>query len=233
MQEKTLDEGRELYLSGAALDGWKASSLRGDLSTGLGRWSERDIVEFLKTGRNIHATVYGSMMDAFNDSTQFMSDADLAAIARYLKTLVGRRGTERRFVAEENTTTAPNAGDFSAAGPGLYLKQCGFCHGLDGRGHGQLLPPLAGNPTVIDDDPSSVINIVLNGAGRVVTGGVPDSYRMSPFRVLLSDRDVADLANFVRRSWGNEAPAVSIEAVESLRSSTDSASDHVIILRMR
>jgi alcohol dehydrogenase (quinone), cytochrome c subunit len=96
-----------------------------------------------------------------------------------------------------------------------------------------LLPPLAGNPTVIDDDPSSVINIVLNGAGRVVAGGVPDSYRMSPFRVLLSDRDVADLANFVRRSWGNEAPAVSIEAVKALRSSTDSASDHVIILRMR
>jgi alcohol dehydrogenase (quinone), cytochrome c subunit len=171
MQEKALDEGREPCLSGAALDGWKASSLRGDLSTGLGRWSERDIVEFLRTGRNIHATVYGSMMDAFNNSTQFMSDADLAAIARYLKTLAGRRGTERRFVAEERT--APNAGDFSVAGSGLYFKQCGFCHALDGRGHGQLLPPLAGNPTVIDDDPSSVLNIVLNGAGPIVTGGVP------------------------------------------------------------
>jgi hypothetical protein len=48
-----------------------------------------------------------------------------------------------------------------------------------------------------------------------------------------SDGDVADLANFIRRSWGNEAPAVSIEAVKALRSSTDSASDHVIILRMR
>jgi mono/diheme cytochrome c family protein len=203
------------------------------LVQGLGRWSEQDIVEFLKTGRNIHATVYGSMMDAFNDSTQFMSDADLAAIARYLKTLAGRRGTERRLVAQESTTTALNAGDFSVAGSGLYFKQCGFCHGLDGRGHGQLLPPLAGNPTVIDDDPSSVLNIVLNGAGRIVTGGVPDSYRMPPFRVLLSDRDVSDLANFVRRSWGNEASAVSIEAVKSLRSSTDSTSDHVVILRMR
>jgi allantoicase len=31
----------------------------------------------------------------------------------------------------------------------------------------------------------------------------------------------------------NEAPAVSIEAVKFLRSSTDSTSDHVIILRMR
>jgi hypothetical protein len=104
---------------------------------------------------------------------------------------------------------------------------------LDGRGHGKLLPPLAGNPTVIDDDPSSVINIVLNGAGRMVTGGVPDSYRMPPFRVLLSDWDVVDLANYVRSSRGNRAPAVSIEAVKSLRSSTDSANDHVVILKMR
>jgi alcohol dehydrogenase (quinone), cytochrome c subunit len=86
---------------------------------------------------------------------------------------------------------------------------------------------------VIDDDPSSVLNIVLNGAGRIVTGGVPDSYRMPPFRMLLSDREVANLANFVRGSCGNEAPAVSIEAVKALRSSTGSASDHVIILRMR
>jgi len=53
MQEKALDEGREQYLSGALLDGWKASSLRGDLSTGIGRWSEEDIIEFLKSGRNI------------------------------------------------------------------------------------------------------------------------------------------------------------------------------------
>jgi mono/diheme cytochrome c family protein len=162
-----------------------------------------------------------------------MSDADLAAIARYLKTLAGRRGTERPFVAGESTAAVLNAGDFSAPGSGLYLKQCGFCHGLDGKGHGKLLPPLAGNATVIDDAASSVINIVLNGAGRIVTGGVPDSYRMPPFRVLLSDRDVADLVNFVRSSWGNRAPAVSIEAVKSLRSSTDSANDHVVILKMR
>jgi len=28
-----------------------------------------------------------------------------------------------------------------------------------------FLPPLVGNPTILDEDPSSVINIILNGAG--------------------------------------------------------------------
>jgi hypothetical protein len=30
-------------------------------------------VQFLKTGRNQHAVVYGSMTEAFNNSTQFMA----------------------------------------------------------------------------------------------------------------------------------------------------------------
>jgi alcohol dehydrogenase (quinone), cytochrome c subunit len=234
MQEKALDEGRELYLSGALLDGWKASSLRGDLSTGLGGWSEEDITEFLKIGRNIHATVYGSMMDAFNNSTQFMSHEDLTAIARYLKTLSGHSGGAAAVpLLDDKTEIALNKGDLSVPGSGLYLKQCVFCHGRDGRGHGTLLPPLVGNPTVLDEDPSSVINVILNGAGRIVTGGVPDSYRMPPSRVLLSDKDIADLASFVRTSWGNRAPVVTTEAVISMRSSTDTAKDQVIVLRMR
>jgi mono/diheme cytochrome c family protein len=231
-QEKALDEKDDLYLSGALLDGWYASSLRGDAKTGLGNWSEQDIVELLKTGHNAHATVYGSMMDAFNNSTQFMTDEDLAAIAHYLKSLPGRR-SEQPFVYDEKTAATLNAGDLSAPGAGTYLKQCGFCHAADGRGHGKLLPPLAGNPTLLDAEPASVINIILNGAGRIVAGGVPDSYRMPPYRVLLSDREIADVATFIRTNWGNDAKFVTTEAVAELRGSTDSTSDHVIVLKMR
>jgi hypothetical protein len=85
----------------------------------------------------------------------------------------------------------------------------------------------------VDEDPASVINVILNGAGRIVTGGVPDSYRMPPSRVLLSDQDIADVASFIRIGWGNKAPAVESEAVRSVRSATDSTSDEVIILKMR
>jgi mono/diheme cytochrome c family protein len=232
-QEKALDEGSEVYLSGGLLDAWKASSLRGDPNTGLGRWSEADIVEFLKTGRNRHAIVYGSMMDAFNNSTQFMSDEDVKAIARYLKSLSGQDGGAKAFIPDEGTTIALNKGDLSTPGSSVYVKHCVSCHGRDGRGQGRFLPPLAGNPTVLDEDPASVINVMLNGAGRIVTGGIPDSYRMPPSRVLLSDQDITNVASFIRISWGNKAPAVESEAVGAVRSATDSSSDHVIVLKMR
>jgi hypothetical protein len=39
--------------------------------------------------------------------------------------------------------------------------------------------------------------------------------------------------SFVRKSWGNGAPAVTADQVKQLRPVTDPSSDHVIILKMR
>jgi mono/diheme cytochrome c family protein len=232
--EKALDESSGRYLDGAVLDGWYASRLRGDPLLGLGRWSEQDIVNLLKVGHNAHATVYGSMLDAFNNSTQFMTDDDLFAIARYLKSLDQETSPGApTFTYNNKAQLALEIGDLSAPGAGLYLNQCSSCHGRDGLGHGDLLPPLAGNPAALEHDPSSMINIMLNGAGRIVVHGVPDSYRMTPFRVLLSDQQIADIASFVRSSWGNNGSAVSAGEVRALRDATDPTSDHVIVLRLR
>ena len=40
LQEKALDESNSDYLAGALLDAWYAPDLRGDVRTGLGRWSQ-------------------------------------------------------------------------------------------------------------------------------------------------------------------------------------------------
>ena len=87
MQEKGLDEGDSSYLSGAELDHWYASSLNGDVNSGLGRLTEDDIAEFLGTGHNRFGTAFGTMVEVVNNSTQHMSDADLRAMAVYLKSL--------------------------------------------------------------------------------------------------------------------------------------------------
>ena len=46
---------------------------------------------------------------------------------------------------------------------------------------------LAGASSTLAPHADSVINVILNGAGRVVSNGVPDSYRMPPFRATRSD----------------------------------------------
>jgi mono/diheme cytochrome c family protein len=230
--EVALDGSSSDFLAGAYLDGWHASNLRGDNRSGLGRWSEQDIVDLLKVGRNQHATVFGSMLEAFNNSTQFFTDEDLRAVAIYLKSLPAVKD-EPEYTYDPSTTAALQNGDLSKPGAAIYMQMCSSCHGMDGMGRATLHPPLAGNPTVLEDNPASIINILLNGAGRMVVNGVPDSYRMNPFRVLLRDEQIADVASFIRAEWGNNAPPVSSEDVAKLREDTDPSSDHVIVLQMR
>ncbi|GGF62408.1 cytochrome c [Azorhizobium oxalatiphilum] len=230
MQERALDQGSAAYLSGALLDGWYAPSLRNDPNTGLGRWSESEIVSYLRTGRNVHGVVFGSMLEAFNNSTQHLSEEDLGAMAHYLKSLPGdpeRDGKPWSYQAAPARTGSPSNGEK------IYAARCAYCHGVDGRGRGQWISPLAGASSVLSKENASTINITLNGSGRVVQAGTPDSYRMPPLRQLLSDGEIADVLTYVRGAWGNGAPAVTPEDVAKLRRTTNPSSDEVIILQMR
>ncbi|WP_202594128.1 c-type cytochrome [Frateuria defendens] len=204
MNEKALDETSPLYLSGALLDGWYAPSLRGDGNTGLGRWSEADIYQFLKSGRNRHAVVFGSMT-AYNNSTQFMVDDDLKAIARYLKSLPGDPDRDGAPWKYEQTPGGVLAMGERSKFPGAqtFMARCSACHGQDGRGQGPWIPPLAGSASSMAKENASSINVTLSGSGRVVASGVPDAYRMPSCRNQLSDREIADVLTFVRTSWGN------------------------------
>ncbi|MFC4274036.1 c-type cytochrome [Achromobacter aloeverae] len=235
MNERAFDESSPLYVSGALLDGWYAPSLRNDPNTGLGRWSEEDVQQFLKTGRNRHAVVYGSMTDVVNNSTQFMSDEDLKAIAHYLKSLPGapeRDGPPWKYDASSTASLAVGE-RLKVPGAQTFAARCSACHGIDGRGQAPWIPPLAGAVSSMSKENASSINITLNGSGRVVANGTPDAYRMPPFRNQLSDKEIADVLTFVRTAWGNQGGAVAQSAVKDLRDRTDPASSEVIILQMR
>jgi len=89
LQEKALDDSSSAFLSGGQrIGGWAAVNLRGNTADGLGGWSKDDIVATLRTARNPAQAVIGApMSDVIVHSTQYLNDADLQAIAAYLKTL--------------------------------------------------------------------------------------------------------------------------------------------------
>ena len=232
LQEKALDDSSPNYLAGATPDAWYAPSLRGDMRTGLGTWSKADIGEFLKHGHNRVGTVFGSMVDVVNNSTSYLSDSDIDAIADYLKSLPAK--SPQQAVAYNNGTTVALSGGPATQPAGIvYRGTCSSCHGLDAKGFTPYMPALASNPVVLDDDPSSLINLTLNGSIPLVVKGAPDAYRMPQFRQQSSDQDIADVITFIRNGWGNQAPAVTAAQVAKLRKTTDPTSDRVIILKMR
>jgi alcohol dehydrogenase (quinone), cytochrome c subunit len=238
-QEKGLDESDdEAFLAGAPLDHWSASSLNGDINSGLGRWTEADISEFLKTGKNRYGTAIGTMVEVVNNSTQYMTDGDLTAMAVYLKSLpaVAEAG-DTPYAYDEAATLALGNMTFDEPGSVTYYQYCVSCHQYDGGGHmaeqATYMPPLAGNPVVLDPDASSLINLTLNGSLRVIADGRPEHYDMPYFRGALTDEEIADVVSYIRSSWGNMASEVRAADVTEIRDATDPTTNDVVILRMK
>jgi mono/diheme cytochrome c family protein len=153
-------------------------------------------------------------------------------MAAFLKSLPAT-AQQPAFVYNDSTTKDLQSGKPQQPGAAIYLGSCVACHRSDGKGQTPLMPPLAGNPAVLDANPSSLINLVLNGAEPLVVKGIPDAYRMPQYRVQLNDEEIAQVLSFVRSAWGNDATPVTTEQVKKLRPVTDPSSDQVIILKMR
>lgn len=223
-QEKALDERGGAWLNGTVVDGWFASNLTGDGNEGLGRWSAPELAGFLKTGANAHATAFGGMTDVINNSTHMLADADLKAIAVYLKSLpaAGGRGAPA-YAYDGKASVALLARPAGDAGAKVYAANCMHCHGPGGQAFAPLLAPLAGNPNVLAKDAVSLINVTLNGTRDLVLYGVPAAYPMPAFAAVLSDQQVADVVSFIRAGWNNGAPAVTAAEVAKVRKATQAA----------
>jgi mono/diheme cytochrome c family protein len=217
-EEKDVSGRTALYLSGTEFDGASPINLRGNSGDGLGRWSRSDIATLLQSGRNANSAVTGAMADAVRHSTQYMTDQDVAAIAVYLKSLspAPERG-RASFIASDSTIDSIMAGSERSAGGRIYLDSCAACHRLSGSGENSTFPTLAGNPSVLSSDPSSLIGVILQGARAPSTVAAPSGLAMPGFGWRYNDADIAALATFTRSSWGNSAPPVPAAQVARIR----------------
>ena len=222
MQEKALSAGdSSAFLSGSApLEGWIAKNLRGDHKDGLGSWNEEQLVQFLKTGRSDRSAVFGGMSDVIVHSMQYMSEADLTAIARYLKSLPAVDAADMPHQYDPAVADALWNGDDSKRGAAVYIDNCAACHRTDGHGYTRVFPALAGNPVLLSDDPTSLIHIVLKGGTLPATHTAPSTFTMPAFDWRLSDQEVADVVNFIRTSWGNRGADVNASDVKGMRDSS-------------
>jgi mono/diheme cytochrome c family protein len=222
MQMKaTMPADGAAYLSGAVVENYFAPSLRNGGPGTLGAWSEEELAQFLETGANAQGIAFGSMSDVIIHSTQYLTPADALATAKYLKALKSPdEDSVTRFTYDASEHLALKNGDTSKPGARIYLDNCAACHRPDGVGYGQVFPRLAGNPVVQTGNPRSLVSIVLDGSQTPRTARTPAQFAMPPFAWRLSDKDVAEVVNFVRTSWGNSAsPPVSSADVAEMRES--------------
>jgi len=221
MQEiTTTDNGDPAFLSGGKVENWLANDLRNGSATGLGSWTPSDIVSFLKSGRNEHSAAFGGMREVVVNSTQYMSDQDLNAIAIFLKQLGADKTSAVKARYDTSTAKSLQEGQTNRPGALTFLNNCAACHRSDGKGYGQVFPQLALSATVNEPDPTSLIHIVLRGASMPGTSSAPTSFTMPGFHERSTDQEIADVVTFIRTSWGNKASAVTARDVGKLRSAT-------------
>jgi mono/diheme cytochrome c family protein len=195
---------------GYALQGWFAADITNDSRRGIGAWSVDDIAAYLKTGHSRTSIATGLMAETISQSTSHMTDADLRAIAIYLKDQPDR-GTN------ENSPPVASDQPMMKAGAAIYADACSGCHAANGKGTPGLFPALDNSALVQQADPASLMHVVLRGSRSIATDKAPTAAAMPDFGWLLKDDEVAAVLTYIRNSWGNASPAVTAGEVGKTR----------------
>lgn len=229
---------KDKYLSGAPLGKWYAPNITPDNDSGIGRWSEDDIVNYLRTGMlDKRAYAGGPMAEAIAHSTRYLTDEDLSAMAAYLKIVpiiktddylipvdtsqlpnpVSRSITynlieQKDYLAQAKSTT--NAGSNTNNSPkSLYLAACASCHGVDGYAQPDArYASIVGLSSIRRVKPDALINVIAYGA----KGALNTAPKMPGFSKELSHAQIASITNYVRINFGG-LPSSNVSAADVKR----------------
>jgi mono/diheme cytochrome c family protein len=193
---------------GGKIENWLAPNNTGDRRTGLGIWSEDEIVEYLQTGRNARALAGGPMAEVVEYSTSKLTETDLHAIARYFNRLPA--------AGLDATTSHPDPREMTT-GEAIFVDACAGCHQISGEAAPRAFAPLKGSAIVQSQYPLNVIRVILQGARVAATDARPTPFTMPAFAWKLDDKQVAAVATYVRNAWGNVASPVKPAQVGALR----------------
>ena len=91
------------------MQNWYAPSLTSNKEAGLGDWSLKDIADLLKTGVSARGAVYGPMAEVIYNSLQYLTDADIQAMAVYLKKSGARQSAGARDLERPQFRRQPPA----------------------------------------------------------------------------------------------------------------------------
>jgi mono/diheme cytochrome c family protein len=223
MQEKSLDETGGSFLSGSVLAGWDGYNITSDPNAGIGGWSQAQLTQYLRTGSVPGlAQAAGPMAEAIEHSFSKLNDADLSAIATYVRTVpaVADGSTQPRSTWGKPSVDGTRLRGVPLAASGidparLYLGNCATCHQMQGKGTPDgYYPSLFHNTTVGASNPTNLVQVILHGVQR--KAGKED-VGMPAFRNELSDAQIAALANYLTGQFGNPAAKVTEQDVAKLR----------------
>ena len=95
-----------------------------------------------------------------------------------------------------------------ADGEEIYTDFCLQCHMANGKGVPGSFPPLA-NSDYLNNIDQSIHAIKFGLKGPITVNG--ESYNSNMINQGLDDEEIADVMNYILRSWGNESSTIVTE----------------------
>lgn len=195
------ERGGSAYLAGGEAEGWEVPALT-KLSAGPIPWSEAELYAYLKTGTSQHHGAATGPMAPVIAELRELPDADIRAMATYLASL-----NEPLTTAEAEALAANIAQQAArAANPAtspvarLYEGACAACHET-----GRAAPLFNAGPALGLSSklhaatPANLVNMLLEG-GQHGIGSMPS------FATALDDRQIVELAAYLRGRFAPEKP---------------------------
>ena len=198
--------------AGTLVNGWRAYNITPDPISGVGRWSDQQLFDYLHAGHaDGRGSAAGPMGEAVGYSLQFLSPGDLNALVAYLRTVKPAAGGGAR-----TSSVREDALPESALGRQIFEGSCTGCHLMDGEGRQTPYAALAGSAAVQDSKGVNITQVLLNGADA---RSVHPLVAMPAFAGGMTDDEIAALANFTIAHFGGRAGQVSAREVRHARSS--------------
>jgi mono/diheme cytochrome c family protein len=203
--------------AGAVQAGWRAYNITPDRSSGVGAWSDADLVHYLSMGHaDGHGTASGPMGEAVDESLSHLAPSDITAMVAYLRTVAGVATAD---LPEPKTNPAPSShaeGVSAALDPGkiVYEGACASCHGWSGVSPVMPFATLTGTRAVNDATANNVAQVIIQGAQRHT---VDDKTNMPAFGAAYSDVEIANVANYVTARFGVKGSELTPARIAKLR----------------
>ncbi|WP_144137477.1 c-type cytochrome [Paraburkholderia sp. BCC1884] len=175
-------------------------------------WTAADLQTFFATGIAPQGSAFGEMYPVVHLSSQYLTHDDLRAMTTYL---LGDTAPAPRPLQPLKSVSADAAQ--LEAGRNVYLAVCAGCHGANGEGKPHVAVPMRGNSTLRQSDAHNLIVAMLDGIGAQDFPGLERMQEMPGFASQLSDAELAQLANYLRVTWGGQSGVVTTDAVQALR----------------
>jgi mono/diheme cytochrome c family protein len=204
--------------AGAVQAGWRAYNITPNRSSGVGAWSDADMLHYLSTGHaDGRGTASGPMGEAVDESLSHFKASDLAAMVTYLRTVasVATGDLPEPRAAPAAATFAESVGSHAEpSGRAVYAGACAGCHGWTGISPGIAWATLTGTRAVNDATAINVAQVVIRGGERQAEAGPSN---MPAFGNTYSDSEIASVANYVTARFGAKAADLTADQVAKLR----------------